>query len=122
MRRVLTGVHGDTRPRIGNWFAAESKEMVAHKLGISVSMVNTYINQVRIKYAAAGGDKVGGMEYRQLGRSGLRVSVLAMGTMTFGGRGVFAKVGGTDLDDAKRQLDRALDAGVNLIDTSVSTV
>jgi len=58
------------------------------------------------------------MEYRQLGRSGLRVSVLTMGTMTFGGRGVFAKVGGTALDDAKRQIDRALDAGVNLIDTA----
>jgi aryl-alcohol dehydrogenase-like predicted oxidoreductase len=41
-----------------------------------------------------------------------------MGTMTFGGRGVFAKVGGTELDDAKRQIDRALDAGVNLVDTA----
>jgi aryl-alcohol dehydrogenase-like predicted oxidoreductase len=58
------------------------------------------------------------MEYRQLGKSGLRVSVLTMGTMTFGGRGVFAKVGGTDVADATRQLDRALDAGVNLVDTA----
>src|SRR5688500_12016311 len=33
------------------------------------------------------------MEYRQLGRSGLRVSVLTLGTMTFGGRGFFAKAG-----------------------------
>ena len=33
------------------------------------------------------------MEYRQLGNSGLKVSVLAMGTMTFGGKGNFAKVG-----------------------------
>jgi DNA-binding NarL/FixJ family response regulator len=37
-----------------NWFAAESKEMVARKLGLSVSTVNTYINRVRIKYANAG--------------------------------------------------------------------
>jgi aryl-alcohol dehydrogenase-like predicted oxidoreductase len=58
------------------------------------------------------------MEYRQLGNSGLQVSVLAMGTMTFGGRGVFAKVGSTDLTGATRQIDRALDAGVNLIDTA----
>jgi aryl-alcohol dehydrogenase-like predicted oxidoreductase len=58
------------------------------------------------------------MEYRQLGNSGLRVSVLALGTMTFGGRGVFAKVGTTDLADATRQIDCALDAGVNLIDTA----
>ena len=33
------------------------------------------------------------MEYRQLGRSGLRVSALTLGTMTFGGRGDFQKVG-----------------------------
>ena len=58
------------------------------------------------------------MEYRQLGRSGLRVSVLALGTMTFGGRGDFAKVGATDVASARRQLDRALDAGVNLVDTA----
>jgi aryl-alcohol dehydrogenase-like predicted oxidoreductase len=58
------------------------------------------------------------MEYRQLGRSGLRVSVLAMGTMTFGGSGVFANVGTTDVDEAARQVDMCLDAGVNLIDTA----
>ena len=35
------------------------------------------------------------MRYRQLGSSGLRVSVLTMGTMTFGGQGQFASVGDT---------------------------
>jgi aryl-alcohol dehydrogenase-like predicted oxidoreductase len=58
------------------------------------------------------------MEYRQLGRSGLRISSLAMGTMTFGGRGMFASVGNTDLAGARRQIDRCLDADVNLIDTA----
>ena len=58
------------------------------------------------------------MEYRQLGRSGLRVSSLALGTMTFGGRGQFRDVGQTDVDGARRQVDMALDAGVNLIDTA----
>jgi aryl-alcohol dehydrogenase-like predicted oxidoreductase len=58
------------------------------------------------------------MEYRQLGSSGLRVSTLTMGTMTFGGRGSFANVGSTDVAAATRQVDRALDAGVNLIDTA----
>ena len=58
------------------------------------------------------------MEYRQLGSSGLRISVLTLGTMTFGGRGVFKAVGATELDAAKRQIDMALDAGVNLIDTA----
>jgi aryl-alcohol dehydrogenase-like predicted oxidoreductase len=58
------------------------------------------------------------MEYRTLGRSGLKVSTLTMGTMTFGGAGNFARVGKTDLTEAKRQIDLCLDAGINLIDTA----
>jgi aryl-alcohol dehydrogenase-like predicted oxidoreductase len=58
------------------------------------------------------------MEYRQLGRSGLRVSALTLGTMTFGGAGGFSAVGATDVDGARRQVDLCLDAGVNLIDTA----
>jgi aryl-alcohol dehydrogenase-like predicted oxidoreductase len=58
------------------------------------------------------------MEYRQLGRSGLRVSSLTLGTMTFGGSGKFRDVGTTDVDGARRQIDMALAAGVNLIDTA----
>ena len=58
------------------------------------------------------------MEYRQLGNSGLRVSALTLGTMTFGGRGGFSAVGATDVTGARRQLDLCLDAGVNLIDTA----
>jgi aryl-alcohol dehydrogenase-like predicted oxidoreductase len=58
------------------------------------------------------------MEYRQLGHSGLKVSVLAMGTMTFGGKGIFSSVGSTDVDEARRQVDLCLEAGVNLIDTA----
>ena len=58
------------------------------------------------------------MDYRQLGHSGLRVSALTLGTMTFGGRGAFAKVGSTDVETATRQIDMCLDAGVNLIDTA----
>jgi aryl-alcohol dehydrogenase-like predicted oxidoreductase len=58
------------------------------------------------------------MEYRQLGHSGLRVSVLTLGTMTFGGRGGFQAVGATDVDGARRQVDMCLDAGINLIDTA----
>src|SRR3954470_7054172 len=58
------------------------------------------------------------MDYRQLGRSGLRVSALTLGTMTFGGRDKFANVGATDVEGATRQVDMCLDAGVNLIDTA----
>jgi aryl-alcohol dehydrogenase-like predicted oxidoreductase len=38
--------------------------------------------------------------------------------MTFGGQGNFAKVGDTGVDGARRQIDMALDAGINLIDTA----
>ena len=58
------------------------------------------------------------MEYRQLGRSGLRISAMTLGTMGFGGGGVFAKVGTGDVQDARRQIDMALEAGVNMIDTA----
>ena len=58
------------------------------------------------------------MEYRQLGRSGLRVSALTLGTMTFGGRGGFGAVGATDVAGARRQVDLCLDAGVTLLDTA----
>jgi aryl-alcohol dehydrogenase-like predicted oxidoreductase len=58
------------------------------------------------------------MQYRQLGTSGLRVSALTLGTMTFGGSGKFADVGRTDLPTAKRQLDLCREHGVNLVDTA----
>lgn len=58
------------------------------------------------------------MEYRQLGNSGLKVSVLTMGAMTFGGKGDFAKVGNLQLNDVRRLIDIVADAGVNLIDTA----
>ena len=58
------------------------------------------------------------MDYRQLGSSGLRVSALTLGTMTFGGRDRFANVGSTDVAGATRQLDLCLDRGVSFIDTA----
>lgn len=56
------------------------------------------------------------MEYRLLGRSGLKVSTIAMGTMTFG-RGKDA-VGSVGLDEAREQMAFLIDHGVNLIDTA----
>ena len=58
------------------------------------------------------------MEYRLLGRSGLKVSVYSFGTMTFGGTGWFAGVGQTKTETARRQIDMCLEAGVNLFDTA----
>ena len=50
------------------------------------------------------------MQYRPLGRTGLNVSAIALGTMTWGEQNTEA--------DAHAQLDFALDAGINLIDTA----
>jgi aryl-alcohol dehydrogenase-like predicted oxidoreductase len=58
------------------------------------------------------------MEYRRLGNSGLKVSALTMGTMTFGGKGGFSKVGNVGLADVRRLIDLVVDSGVNLIDTA----
>jgi aryl-alcohol dehydrogenase-like predicted oxidoreductase len=58
------------------------------------------------------------MEYRQLGRSGLRVSALTLGTATFGGRGATSVWGNTDVAGARRLIDSCVEAGVNLIDTA----
>jgi aryl-alcohol dehydrogenase-like predicted oxidoreductase len=59
------------------------------------------------------------MEYRYLGKSGLRVSALSLGAATFGGATPFFKAWGeTDVAGARRMVDMCLDAGVNLIDTA----
>ncbi len=58
------------------------------------------------------------MEYRQLGRSGPRVSTLTLGTMGFGGTGWASAVGHVDVEGARKQIGLARDAGVNLIDTA----
>jgi aryl-alcohol dehydrogenase-like predicted oxidoreductase len=58
------------------------------------------------------------MEYRLLGRSGLKVSALAMGTWTFGNRSPDKPTGSVGLKDARRQMDMLIDAGVNLVDTA----
>lgn len=58
------------------------------------------------------------MEYRLLGRSGLKISTVTMGTMTFGGQGWAKMVGDLGVAEARRLVDMCLDAGVNLIDTA----
>jgi aryl-alcohol dehydrogenase-like predicted oxidoreductase len=50
------------------------------------------------------------MEYRLLGRSGLRISPICLGTMMFGGR--------TDAPTSRRIIDKAREAGINFIDTA----
>jgi len=58
------------------------------------------------------------METRPLGRTGLHVSTLSFGTMSFGGVGSFAAVAAQDGDEARALVDQCIDAGVNLFDTA----
>src|SRR6185437_7396975 len=59
------------------------------------------------------------MEYRSLGRSGLKVSALSFGAATFGGGNEFFRAwGDTGVEEARRLVDICLDAGVNLFDTA----
>ena len=59
------------------------------------------------------------MRHHPLGRTGLFVSELCLGTMTFGGgAGIWDKIGQVQQADAERLVGQALDAGVNFIDTA----
>lgn len=59
------------------------------------------------------------MELRKLGHSGLQVSALAFGTLTFGGQADHAThIGSTNVEEARRLIDICLDYGVNLFDTA----
>jgi aryl-alcohol dehydrogenase-like predicted oxidoreductase len=59
------------------------------------------------------------MEFRTLGRSGLQVPVLSLGTGTFGGGGeLFKAWGATDVAEATRLVDVCLEAGLNMFDTA----
>ena len=60
------------------------------------------------------------MRYNQLGRTGLFVSELCLGTMTFGGQnqGMWQAIGSLEQDAVDALVRRALDAGINFIDTA----
>jgi aryl-alcohol dehydrogenase-like predicted oxidoreductase len=61
------------------------------------------------------------MRYNQLGRTGLYVSELCLGAMTFGGGSdspIWAAVGALDQPDVDRIMARSLEAGINFIDTA----
>lgn len=58
------------------------------------------------------------MQYRQLGRSGLKISALNFGSVTFGGSGSFAATGDVDIAQASRMIDICVEHGVNMFDTA----
>lgn len=58
------------------------------------------------------------MKYRSLGKTGLLVSELTLGTMTFGGKGYWEAIGKLSAPEAETLIGTALDAGINFIDTA----
>jgi len=59
------------------------------------------------------------MNYRELADTGVFVSELCLGTMTFGGRGqIWEVIGGIDQPSVDALVSRALDAGINFVDTA----
>jgi aryl-alcohol dehydrogenase-like predicted oxidoreductase len=59
------------------------------------------------------------VRHKPLGRTGLFVSELCLGTMTFGGgAGIWGQIGDLQQADAERLVGQAIDAGINFIDTA----
>lgn len=58
------------------------------------------------------------MKYNTLGNTGLFVSELCLGTMTFGGQGIWSNMGNVQQGDAQALVARALEHGINFIDTA----
>jgi aryl-alcohol dehydrogenase-like predicted oxidoreductase len=58
------------------------------------------------------------VEYRQLGRSGLKVPVLSFGTAGFGGKGAFEGFGTSNAEEATRLVSICLEAGLTLFDSA----
>ena len=58
------------------------------------------------------------MQYKQLGSTGLMVSELCLGTMTFGGKGYWTAIGTLTQEEVNALVKQAVDAGINFIDTA----
>ena len=58
------------------------------------------------------------MHYRLFGRTGLYVSELCFGAMTFGGKGMYEQMGTTAQSDADHLVALALESGINFFDTA----
>lgn len=58
------------------------------------------------------------MKYNQLGNTGVLVSELCLGTMTFGGRGFWEAIGKVPQDEVNQLIKTAINGGINFIDTA----
>ena len=58
------------------------------------------------------------MKYNELGKTGVLVSELCLGTMTFGGKGMWQAIGQLPQDEVNQIVKTSLDSGINFIDTA----
>ena len=58
------------------------------------------------------------MKFKQLGKTGVLLSELCFGTMTFGGKGYWKAIGELPEDEVSRLVKTAIDQGINLFDTA----
>lgn len=58
------------------------------------------------------------MKYNELGKTGVLVSELCLGTMTFGGKGIWEAIGKVAQDDVDSIVKTSFDNGINFIDTA----
>jgi aryl-alcohol dehydrogenase-like predicted oxidoreductase len=58
------------------------------------------------------------MEYKQLGKTGVLVSELCLGAMTFGGKGMWEAIGKMQQDEVNKLIKTSIDSGINFIDTA----
>lgn len=58
------------------------------------------------------------MKYNLLGNTGLKVSELCLGTMTFGGQGIWTAIGALPQNEVNELVKTSVDAGINFIDTA----
>ena len=58
------------------------------------------------------------MKYNQLGKTGVLVSELCLGAMTFGGKGYWEAIGQLKQEEVNKLIKTAIDKGINFIDTA----
>src|SRR6202011_1290165 len=117
MPRTSPPSHSPSRSRMGRSCSR------GHRCALrSTSHVSTVLDKLgplclyRIRRRFASGDR--SVELRRLGTSGLRVSALSLGAMTFGASQTNLQGVTSSEEEARRVFDRALEAGINLVDTA----
>jgi aryl-alcohol dehydrogenase-like predicted oxidoreductase len=77
-----------------------------------------YLNHIFQLYFCIETAKPIAMKYNKLGKTGVLVSEICMGTMTFGGKGFWEAIGRLPQDEINKLIKIAIDSGINFFDTA----